>query len=97
VKRSVGQRSAAQEKKSVSSSSWAVCCVVPKTSHGFVGWCSVTLKLMTRTNVCSQMLTSKRLLVYTAVLERTDQAELVQALDSLSEATRLLAEQLRAG
>ena len=31
----------------------------------------------------------------TAVLERTDQAELVQALDSLSEATRLLAEQLR--
>jgi excisionase family DNA binding protein len=32
----------------------------------------------------------------TAVLERTDQAELVQALDSLSEATRSLAAQLRA-
>jgi hypothetical protein len=32
----------------------------------------------------------------TAVLERTDQAELVQALDSLSEAARLLAAQLRA-
>jgi len=31
----------------------------------------------------------------TAVLERTDQAELVQALDSLSEATRLLADRLR--
>jgi hypothetical protein len=31
----------------------------------------------------------------TAVLERTDKDELVQALDSLSEATRLLAEQLR--
>jgi hypothetical protein len=32
----------------------------------------------------------------TAVLERTDQAELIEALDSLSEATRSLAEQLRA-
>jgi excisionase family DNA binding protein len=31
----------------------------------------------------------------TAVLERTDQDALVQALDSLSEATRSLAEQLR--
>jgi hypothetical protein len=31
----------------------------------------------------------------TAVLERTDQDALVQALDSLSEAARTLAEQLR--